>query len=317
MCTFRWIIRELEELLYRVIIVPLVAFLPAPIAYGVACLRGDWCYRLNASESKQIIRNLKGVLGEQLSPTERAQVARDYIRRRSCEVIDLMRLAGSGQALARLVEIRGLEHIEVARAAGQGVIICSAHFGQFNVGFSLLGVHGFPVTTVGDWRTTYDTSMSSLQRFLWRNIQEKPVSRHRRPNIEPAKERFGTAIRMMEILRSNELITMAVETPLLSEDRARAIPVDFLGHQMLVLMGAVSVAQLSGAQLLVMDVRRSKDWRHQVLEISPPIRLDSDIVKTVKHCMAMLESPILHNLAHWDYWANARNLADLGLLSMQ
>ena len=317
MCTFRWIIRELEELLYRVIIVPLVAFLPAPIAYGVACLRGDWCYRLNASESKQIIRNLKGVLGEQLSPTERAQVARDYIRRRSCEVIDLMRLAGSGQALARLVEIRGLEHIEASLAAGQGVIICSAHFGHFNVGFSLLSVHGFPVTTVGDWRTTYDTSMSSLQRFLWRNIQEKPVVRHRRPNIEPAKERFGTAIRMVEILRSNELITMAVETPLPSEDRARAIPVDFLGHQMLVLMGAVSVAQLSGAQLLVMDVRRSKDWRHQVLEISPPIPLDRDIVKTVKHCMAMLESPILHNLAHWDYWANARNLADLGLLSLQ
>jgi KDO2-lipid IV(A) lauroyltransferase len=312
--TFQWIMRELEELLYRSIVVPLVAFLPAPIAYGVARLRADWCYRLKASERERIMRNLKGVLGHQLSLAERAQVARDYIRRHSCEAIDTMRLAGRGRALARLVEIRGLEYIKAARADGKGVIICSAHFGLYSGSFSLLGARGFPVTTVGDWRTTYDTAMSPLQRFLWRDIHEKRVGRHRRPNIEPAKERFGTAIRMMEILRSNELITMAVETPLPAEDKARAMQVDFLGHQMLVLTGAVSVAQLTGAQLLVLIVRRSKDWMHQVIEISPPIPLDGDTGLTVKRYMAMLESPIRQSLAHWDYWGSTQNLVDMGLL---
>jgi len=317
MFTFKWIIRELEELLYRLIIVPLVAFLPAPIAYGVARLRGDWCYRLDASERERIMRNLKGVLGDQLSPSERAQVARDYIRRRSCQAIDMMRLAGRGRALARLIELRGLEHIEAARAVGKGAIICSAHFGLYSGSFSLLGALAFPVTTVGNWRSIDDTSMSTIQRHLWRFLHEKRVGRHRRPNIEPAKERFGTAIRMVEILRSNELITMAVETPLPAEDRARAIPVDFLGHQMLVLTGAVSVAQLTGAQLLVMIVRRSKDWRHQIMEISPPIPLDGDTGMTVKRCMAMLEPPIRQNLAHWDFWGSTQNLVDLGLLPAQ
>jgi lauroyl/myristoyl acyltransferase len=312
--TFQRIMRELEDLLYRSIVVPLVAFLPTPFAYGVARLRGDWRYRLNASERELIMLNLKGVLGHQLNPAERAQVAHDYIRRHSCEAIDTMRLAGRGRALARLVEIRGLEHIKAARVTGKGAIICCAHFGHFNAGFSLLGVHGFPVTTVGDWRTTYDTAMSPLQRFLWRNIHERRVGRHRRPNIEPAKERFGTAIRMMDLLRSNELITMAIETPLPAEDRARAIPVDFLDHQMLVLTGAVNVAQLACAQLLVMIVCRSKDWRHQVIEISPPIPLDGDTGTAVKRCMAMLESPIRQHLAHWDYWGSTQNLVDLGLL---
>jgi len=309
--------RNLEESLYRLIIVPLIAFLPAPIAYGLACLRGDWCYRLHTSEREQIIRNLEGVLGDQLSPMERAHVARDFFRRRSCEALDVMRLAGRGRALGRLVEIHGLEHIEAALAAGRGAIICSAHFGLFNGSFSLIGARGFPVTTVGDWRSTDDPSMSPLQRFLWRLIYEKRLKRHRRPNIEPARDRFGTAIRMAEILRSNELIAIAVETPLAVEDHARAIPVDFLGRQIRVLPGSVSVAQLAGSQLLVLVVRRLADWRHQVLEISPPVPLDGDTATTTKRCMAMLEAPIRQNLAYWDFWGSTQKLVDLELLPSQ
>ena len=309
-------LRDLEELFYRLVIVPLVAFFPAPAAYGLACLRADCRYFADKSERERIIHNLEGVLGDELSPMERTHVARDYFRRRSCEAIDLMRLAGRGRALARLVEIRGLEHIEAALANGKGVVICSAHFGLFNGSFSLLASLGFPVTVVGDWRTTYDTSMSKMQRRFWHLFQEKRVGRHRRPNIEPAKERFGTAIQMLEILRSNELIAMAVEAPLLAEDRERAVLVDFLGHQILALPGSVSVAQLTGSQLLVLVVRRLKNWRHQVLEISPPISLDNDVATTFKHCVAMLEEPIHQNLAHWDYWANTKDLIDLGLLSI-
>lgn len=308
------ILRGLEELLYRLIIVPLVAFLPASIAYGVACLRGDWRYHLDRSERERIMHNLEGVLGDHLSPKERAHVAHDYIRRHSCEAMDVMRLARKGQALARLVDIRGLEHIEAVLSSGKGGIICSAHFGLFNGSFSLLGTYGFPVTTVGDWRTTYDSSMLPFQRLLWRKIQENRVNRHRRPNIEPSKERFGTAIRMVETLRSNELITIAVDTPLPAEDYARAIPVDFLGRQIRVLPGSVSVAQLADSQVLILVARRLADWKHQVLEISPPVPLEGNTVTIFQCCIRMLETPIRQNLAHWDFWGNTQNLVDLGLL---
>jgi len=312
------IMRGLGELCYRFILVPLVAFLPAPLAYGVACLRGDWCYRHNTLMREQIMSNLHGVLGDRLSPLERARVTRDYFRRRSCEPVDVMRLAGRGRSLARLVEIRGLEHIESALAAGKGAIICSAHFGSFNSCFSLIGACGFPVTAVGDWRSTYDSGMSPLQRLLWRLMQEKPVARHRhRPNIEPARDRTGAAMRMAEVLRSNELITIAIETPPAVEDRVRAVTVDFLGQQIQLLPGSISVAQLTGSPVLVMVVRRLGDWWHQVLEISPLMPLDSDTATVYKRCVAMLEAPIHKNLAHWDYWGSSQNLIDLGLLPTQ
>ena len=144
------------------------------------------------------------------------------------------------------------------------------------------------------------------------------MARHRhRPNIEPERERFGTAIQMAEILRANELIVMALETPIPAEDRTRAVAVDFLGRQTRLLPGSVRVAQLTGAPVLMLVVRRLEDWRHQVLEISPPVKLDDDTATAFRRCMAMVEAPIRQQLAFWDYWQGSRALVDLGLLSTQ
>lgn len=337
---------NLEELLYRLFIVPLVAFLPAPLAYGVACLRADWRYQHDALMRERIMHNLKEFFGSRLSREECACITRNFFRRRSCEVIDVMRLAGSGQALARLVEIRGLEHMEAALASGKGAMLCSAHFGSFAAAFSLLGVCGFPVTVVGNWRSTEYPSMSKVKRFLWRLSYEKPVARHRRrPNIEPMKERLRSAIRIAEVLRSNDLIAIPIDAPYtfaqpstmpissndlsaipidaaaLPADRSRAVRrtvrVDFLGQQILLVPGSVEIAQLTGSAVLMAIVHRSADWRHQVLEISPPVPLDGDALTVFKRCVKILEGPIDQNPAYWDWWGNRQNLVDLGVLPTQ
>jgi Kdo2-lipid IVA lauroyltransferase/acyltransferase len=312
------IIHYLEELLYRLVIVPLVAFLPAPLAYGLACARGDGRYLYDKLARERIMHNLEAVLGDQLSPNERAGVTRDFFRRRSCEAMDMMRLAGSSRALARLVEIRGLEHVEAALAAGKGAIICCAHFGFFYSGFCLIGAHGFPITVVGNWRSTYDPTMSRLKRFVWQLIYEKPLTCHqRRPAIEPQRELFGTASLMAEVLCSNELIAIPVDPPTLAAERSRAVPLDFLGRQCLLLPGTIMLAQLTGSPVLTMILQRSADWRHQILEISPPVPLDGDAIEAFKRCMVMLEAPIRRNLAYWSYWEDTQSLIDFGLLSTQ
>ncbi|HEY6540987.1 MAG TPA: hypothetical protein VIZ18_08625, partial [Ktedonobacteraceae bacterium] len=290
--TRRQLVGELEDFFYRLIVVPLAAFLPSRLAYGVARLRGKWRYQLDTVMRERIIQNLHLVFGERYSPAERTGLARDFFFRRSCEAIDVMRLSGRGRLLKRLVEIHGLEQVESALASGKGAIICSAHFGAFNEAFSLLGAYGFPVTTVGDWRTTYDSQMSSPKRFLWRLIQENPVAHHRRPNIEPMTDRLGVAMRMVEILRSNELITIAIDDPRAAENRPRAVSVSYLERQVPLLPGIVHIAQLTGSPILVLVMRRQADWRHQVLEISPPLPLTGDAVEDFQQCIKMLEVPI-------------------------
>lgn len=275
------------------------AFLPAPLAYGLACLRGDRAYRYRDTEREGIMRNLEDILGDQLSPAERAGVTRDFFRHRSCMMVDTMRLAGKGRALARLVEIRGLEHIEAALAAGKGAVICSAHFGFYDGCFSLIGACGFPVTTIGRWRP-----QSKLRWPYWGLIYLKLASRHRRrPNIEPRPGKFETAVQAAAILRANELITICSDAPPLAGDRARAVRMDFLGRQALLLPGSVIIAQHTGAPVLMAFLRRSADWRHQVLEISPPVPLDGDPVTAFERCVAIMEAAIRQNLAQWAYWS--------------
>jgi len=312
--TRAWIACRLEEFLYRLVIVPLVAFLPARLAYGVACLRGDWCYRLDKVKRKQIVSNLTGVFGDQLSQVERDRVTRDFFRMKSCQAIDSMRLAGKGRALARLVEIRGLEHIEAAIAAGKGVVVCIAHFGSFNSCCSLIGAYGFPVTDVGNFN--YNPILSLIGRVLGKSSIEKRTPHHlRRPNIEPRKGQVEAAIRMAEILRANEVITIAVDVPVSLEDLTHAVPVDFLGRQVPLLPGSVSIAKHTDSPVLVVVARRLPDWRHQVMEISPPVSQDGGIEAAFKRCVAMVEAPIRQNIAQWDGCQNTQALIDLGLLS--
>jgi hypothetical protein len=71
-----------------------MAFLLAPLAYGLACLHGDWRYRGETNTREAIMLGLKEVLGDQLKTAERAQVTRKYFRLRACEVIDKTRLVG-------------------------------------------------------------------------------------------------------------------------------------------------------------------------------------------------------------------------------
>src|SRR5579863_24030 len=225
-----------------------------------------------------------------------------------------MRLAGKGRALARLVEIRGLEHLEAALAAGKGAVICIAHFGSFANCCSLLGVRGFPITAVGNSRS--NSIMSLVARLRGRSSMAKQRPRHlHRPNIEPQEGAVEAAMRMAEILRANEVIVIAIDVPVSQQDRSHAVPVDFLGRQVLLLPGSVSIAEQTGSSVLVAVAYRSPDWRHQVLEISPPVSLNGNIETAFQQCVALVEAPIRQHLALWDGCLDTQALADLGLLS--
>ncbi len=289
----------------------LVAFLPAPLAYRLACLHGDLRYWRETNAREAVMFGLKEVLGDQLNPAERAKVTRKYFRLRACEAIDQPRLAGRGRALSRLVEVRGLEHIEAALAAGKGAIIATLHFGSFDSCFSLIGAHGFPITIIGRIQTKFDRP---IERFFFQRLIQKPLKRHVcRTNIEP-RGQFDTAFQAAAILRKNELIAICLDAVVLPANRKRAVAMDFLNRQALLLPGAITIAQLTGAPVLMTFMRRAVDWRHQILEISPPMPLDGDTVTTFRCCLAEGEAAIRQDPASWIYWHSPHDLVRLGLL---
>ena len=309
------LLRNAEGVAYWLVVAPLAARLPASLAYRVACWRGDWSFRYRAEKRSEIVRNLRQVLGDELSPDEAEDLAREFFRMISCELIDVMRLRGRARSLGKLVEIRGREHLDAALAGGKGAILCSAHFGSCNSAFSLLHVSGFPLTSIGHSPSNQTPGISSVERRLQEFVCVRRLRRHRqRPGIDPVPGRVEVAARAAVALRANEVVTISSDAAPLDADRTRAVEVTFLGRQATLLPGVVTLARLTGAPVLMVFMHRLADYRHQVLEISPPVPLEGETVTAFGRCVAAMDAAIRTNPAQWVYWSNTDDLASLGLL---
>ena len=307
-----------EGVAYWAAVAPAAACLPAALGYRIARFRGDLEYRSRRAKRAELVRNLRQLLGDELDSDAAHRLTRQWFRFASCEAIDVMRLRYRGRRLRRLVEIRGREHLEAALASGKGAILCSAHFGSYDCAFSLLGASGFPVTTIGRWQHNYTAGLSSAERRFWDVVYARRLRRHRhRPNIEPWFGRVAVAARAAAILRANEVVTIAIDAPPLRNDLTRAVEVPFLGRRARFLPGAVTLAQLTGAPLLMGFMYRTADYRHQVLDISAPVPCPAgqDAATAFALCAGEVSAAIRRSPAHWVYWASTGDLAGLGLVS--
>jgi lauroyl/myristoyl acyltransferase len=309
-------LRRVEGFAYWTVVAPLAARLPARLAYRVACWRGDWTRRLWPQKRAEIVRDLRRVLGDEVVTADEAdRLTRDLFRYRSCEVIDVMRLRGRARSLARLVEIRGREHLQAALAGGKGAILCTAHYGSHQSAFSLLHASGIPLTTMGRWDWKYDTGVPAVERRFWSLVFARRVLRHRqRPNIEPWPGRIQVAAQAAAALRANEVVTISSDAAPLLAERAGVIEMPFLGRQARLMPGVITLAQLTGAPVLMAFVHRSPDHRHQVLEISPPVPMGGGTETAFGHCAAAIDAAIRTSPAHWNFWFEPEVLARLGVL---
>ena len=309
----RRLLRTLKRAAYLAVVAPAMGRLPAALGYRLACWRGDWHFRCQAGKRTAMARNLRLVLGDELSPAAAQQVTREWFRLGSCAAVDVMRLRRGTRPLRRLVEIRGREHLTAALAAGKGAIVCTGHFRSVS-SFSVLHASGFPVTSIGRERYKYDTSISSAERWLWERYW-RPMRRYRqRPNIQPWPGRPQVAALAAAALRANEVVTITIDAPPLEGDRARAVEVPFLGRQARLLPGAVTLAQITGAPLLMGIAHRAADYRHQVLEISAPVPVDGDIETVFERCAAEVSAAIRRSPASWQFWPETGDLVAMGLI---
>ena len=318
------LLRSVEGVAYWAAVAPVLARLPAALGYRIACWRGDLLCRCQPGKRAELAHNVRLVLGDEFTPAAAQRIIRDWFRLASCSPVDVKRLRRRARPLQSLVEIRGREHLEKALAAGKGAILCSAHFGSHASGLSVLHASGFPITHIGRWDHNYKYSfhsytvgLSSAKRWFWNVVYARPLLRHRqRPNIEPWPGRPQVAMLAAAALRANEVVSISIDAPPLDNERARAIDVPFLGRRAQLMPGVVSLAQLTGAPVLMGFLYRGADYHHQVWEISAPVSLEGTTATAFQRCVAEVSAAILRSPAHWNFW-HTTDVARLGLIESQ
>ena len=168
---------------------------------------------------------------------------------------------------------------------------------------------------MGRWDWKYDTGVSSVERRFWNLVLARRVLRHRqRPNIEPWPGRVQVAVQAAAALRANEVVTISSDAAPLHAERAAVVEMPFLDLQARLMPGVITLAQLTGAPVLMAFVHRSADYHRQVLEISPPVPMDGGTKTAFGRCAAAIDAAIRTSPAQWNFWFEPEVLARLGVL---
>jgi len=110
---------------------------------------------------------------------------------------------GGARAMELLEQWQGFENLEAARAKGKGVIVVTAHLGNWELGGILLALRGLPMTVV-----TLDEPSTALTE--WRDAYRRRLG-IKTIAVGPGRE--FAFVEMLQTLRRGECLAMLVDRP--------------------------------------------------------------------------------------------------------
>jgi KDO2-lipid IV(A) lauroyltransferase len=134
--------------LYRIGVFLALA-LPLKITYRVASAIADMYCRISAKDRDAVAGNLRVVLGDTVDGKKLEDMSREVFKNFAKYLVDFFRFTEIDEKyIKRLVKIEGVEHIKSALAKGKGVIMLSAHIGNWELGGAALSLSGYPINAV-------------------------------------------------------------------------------------------------------------------------------------------------------------------------
>lgn len=268
-------------------IAPLV---PPPAGYRAAELLGGILWRLSPLRGT-VQANLSHIVGEAPeSPRVRA-LARQVYRNQGKNYFDLLRVASmSRQEILRTVRgTTGTEHLDQALARGRGVVLVSAHYGNFDLAGQVLALRGYQVTAVAEhlrperlFRYISGVRASHGLRFI-------PIDAPLRP--------------IFRALHANEIVGLALDRNVTDEGR----DVLFCGRPARLPDGYLKLALRTGAALIVAFCHRLPDNTF-FIHVEPEIQLqrtgdtERDVQANLPPVLSVFEAYLRRHPEQWVYF---------------
>lgn len=269
----------------------LVRFVPARLAYAIVSSLAPIASPFWARQHRMALANMERVLGPLPDPLEVRRQVRNVFRNYAKYLVDLLRLPRiDARAVDRQVRVFGLEHLDRCLEQGKGVVMVTAHIGNWDLAGAFLAGRGYPVNVI----------VETLKPPRWNELVQKIRS------ITGMRAITESGVRqMLRVLRQNEILAVLIDRPLPDQ----GVTVRFFDATTRVPGGAATLALRSGAAIVAAAlVRKGRGYE---AHISPPLQVpasgdsDLDVQLTTQRVMSWLETLIRD---HPDQWFMFRNM---------
>lgn len=268
----------------------LVNRLPLEASYALAIFLSDLHYFFSFRDRRQVRANLKKILppGEDLR-----RATREVFRNFGKYLTEFLRMGKMVEKdfLARKIKIQNADRVRALLQEGKGVIIVTAHIGNWEMGAVLLTVLGFPLMAVAlPHKERPVNELFNNQRKL-RGMEVIPTS--------------GAIKKCLEGLKNNKMIAIVGDRDFSSKGGGEVM--DFLGHKALIPKGAGIFARKTGAPIVPTFLIREEDGTF-TLHIEEPIFAPAPeadvseheaILGIMRQYLSVLEKQIRRHPTQW------------------
>ncbi len=273
----------------------IIKVMPAGFLYGFAKGIAHLGYQFARKQRRIALETLEIAFGQEKTDAEKEKIIRECFTYLAKGALELLFLMDRPQLLKKRVQLMGKENVDASLAKGKGVILVSAHFGNFPLLMAYLALSGYK--TAGVMRPMRD---SRVERIF---LEKRNRLRIKTVYSQPRKACVDESIR---VLRDNGILFIPID----QNFGTGGIFVKFFGKQAATATGPVVLARRTGASLIpCFIVRQPDDTQKIIFEPSLNLETGSNDVETatinIQKLTEIIESYIRRFPAEWG-WIHRR-----------
>jgi KDO2-lipid IV(A) lauroyltransferase len=280
-------IREKTEFLgFQFLKIPF-AVLPRPFCLAIGGVLGSLIFRLDRKHRQIALSNLKTAFGTRLTEAELREIAKVSFRHFGKVFADIIKIRKMKQdKILPLLSVEGTEHLEKAKLGGKGVLIVSAHLGNWEMATA-------PISQIG--------KVNVIARPLDNRLLEKEILQTRKKLGAHVIYKQQAARPILRALAANEMVAILIDQ---NTVRNLAVFVDFFGKPAATTPSLAAFFIKTGAPIVPVfcyPIRGGKYHVkiHKPLEISTTGEEEQDMLKITQLCTKIIQIQIQENPKVW------------------
>ncbi len=252
--------------------------LPLNLVYKIAVFISDLHYIFADKDRRRVKENLRTIFPEK-SAREirrlRIRMSRNFAK----YLVDFFRFEKlDKEYIAKYIKIENAHYFDQALSRGKGVIVLSAHLGNWELGGVVVALSGYPL-----WVVALPHKDKRVNDFFNSQRQSKGV------NVIP----LGKAVRAsLNLLKENKMVALAGDR----DFTKKGVILDFFGKPTLLPEGPAALALKTGASIVPAFMLRNEDGGF-TLKIEKPI----EFTATGDKKKDLLEIILLYKIIFEDY----------------